>query len=72
MRPSPATLAIISLACAGLVASGIWVAGLREECSARWKDSGFSYEWRQGSCMVLAGSRWLPETSVRIHVRKPG
>lgn len=72
MRLSPASLAIISLACAGLVASGIWLLGLESDCRARWQGSGFQHDYRNGQCMVLAGSRWLPETSVRVWVREPG
>jgi hypothetical protein len=72
MRLSPVTLAVLSVFVAGLVASGVWLLGLESDCRARWQGSGFQHDYRNGQCMVLAGSRWLPETSVKIHVREPG
>jgi len=51
---------------AGAVGAGIWLLGLEHDCKARWERSGFAAEYRQGSCLVLAGSRWLPERAVKI------
>ena len=72
MRPTPATLAVLSVFVAGAVGAGIWLAGLESDCHARWQGSGFQHDYRNGQCMVLAGSRWLPERSVTVHVREPG
>jgi len=72
MKPTPGTLAILSLVVAGAVGSGIWLMGLEHDCRARWSGSGFQHDYRQGQCMVLAGSRWLPESRVVVHVREPG
>ena len=72
MRPTPATLAVLSVFVAGAVGAGIWLLGLERDCRARWQGSGFQHDYRQGQCMVLAGSRWLPERAVTVHVREPG
>jgi hypothetical protein len=72
MRLSPATLALLSVGVAGLVASGIWLTGMAQDCHTRWHRSGFAYEWRDHTCFVQAGSRWLPERAVRVHVKEPG
>jgi hypothetical protein len=68
MRPSPAMFAVLSVAVAGLVASGIWLLGLESDCRARWGSSGFEHRYdARAGCQVLAGSRWLPEKSVTVH-----
>jgi len=72
MRLSPASLAALSVFVAGLVASGIWLTGMAQECHTRWHRSGFAYEWRDWTCYVQAGSRWVPEGRVVVHVREPG
>ena len=72
MRPTPGTLSLLAIVCAGAVVAGIWLAGMAQDCATRWSASGFEWRYDQGQCMVLAGSRWLHETSVRIHVREPG
>ena len=72
MRLSPASLAVLSVFVAGLVASGVWLLGLHVDCHARWKDSGLRAYYRDGTCLVEAGSRWVPERAIRIHVREPG
>ena len=72
MRPTPATLAILSVFVAGAVGAGIWLAGTASDCANRWSASGFEHDYRNGQCMVLAGSRWIPEARVVVHVRAPG
>ena len=72
MRLSPATLAVLSVFVAGLVASGIWFAGMAQDCHARWRDSGLQTNFRDGACLVEAGGRWYPAHSIRVHVREPG
>lgn len=70
---SRAALSAIALGAAGAVGLIVlWLDGFRHDCEARWKDSGFEHEYRQGQCMVLAGSRWVPASAVRVHVREPG
>jgi hypothetical protein len=69
MKPTPGALAILSLVCAGAVVLAVlWLDGLRHDCAARWSGSGFQHDYRQGQCMVLAGSRWLPEKAVSVKV----
>jgi hypothetical protein len=72
MKPTPGTLAILSLVVAGAVGAAVWLAGMAQDCHTRWHRSGFAYEWRDHTCFVQAGSRWLPERAVRVHVREPG
>jgi hypothetical protein len=72
MRLSPAVLSLLSVGIAGLVASAVWLTGLHIDCSSRWKDSGLRAHYRDGTCLVEAGSRWVPERAIRIHVREPG
>jgi hypothetical protein len=55
---------------AGAVGSGIWLTGLHIDCSSRWKDSGLRAHYRDGTCLVEAGSRWVPERAIRIHVKQ--
>ena len=69
---SPAVLAVTSVAIAGAVGAAIWLAGLHYDCAARWRESGLKSYYRDGACFVQAGSRWVPETAVKIHVREPG
>jgi len=45
----------------------LWLDGLRHDCAARWSGSGFQHDYRNGQCMVLAGSRWLPAQNVTVH-----
>jgi len=66
MKPTPGALAILSLVCAGAVGAGVWLLGLESDCKARWADSGFQHDYRQGQCMVLAGSRWLPDVIMHL------
>jgi len=68
---SPAVLAVTSVAIAGAVGAAIWLAGMAQDCHARWRDSGLRSYYRDGVCLVQAGSRWVPETAVKIHVREP-
>lgn len=70
MRPSPAMFAVLSVAVAGLVLSGVWLAGMAADCDARWKDSGLRVTYRDGACLVEAAGRWYPERVVRVHVRQ--
>jgi len=72
MKPTPGALAILSLVCAGAVGSGVWLTGMAQDCHTRWHRSGFAYEWRDWTCYVQAGSRWVPEGRVVVHVREPG
>ena len=72
MSLSPALLMATAVLIAGAVGAFVFVAGHEADCANRWSASGFEWRYDQGQCMVLAGSRWLPETSVRIHVREPG
>ena len=72
MRPTPATLAILSVFVAGAVGAGIWLLGLESDCRARWHRSGFAYEYRDHTCFVQAGSRWVPASAVKIHAAKGG
>ena len=72
MRPTPATLAVLSVFVAGAVGAGIWLAGMAQDCHARWKDSGLRAYYRDGTCLVEAGSRWVPERAVRIWIKGPG
>jgi hypothetical protein len=68
---SRAALSAIALGAAGAVGLIVlWLDGFRHDCEARWGASGFSFEYRDGACMVLAGSRWVPETAVRVWVRR--
>jgi hypothetical protein len=70
MKPTPGALAILSLVVAGAVGAGIWLTGLHIDCSSRWKDSGLRAHYRDGTCLVEAGSRWVPERAIRIHVKQ--
>lgn len=73
MHPTPATLAILSVFVAGAVGAGIWLLGLESDCANRWSDSGFEHRYdARAGCQVLAGSRWIPEARVVVHVRAPG
>ena len=72
MRLSPASLAVLSVFVAGLVASGIWLTGMAQDCHTRWHRSGFAYEYRDHTCFVQAGSRWVPASAVKIHAAKGG
>ena len=67
----PATLSVLSVIVAGAVGAAIWLAGMAQDCHARWSRSGFTYEWRDAQCMVLAGSRWLPEQAVSVWIKSP-
>ena len=69
---STAVLAASAVAIAGAVGSAIWFAGMAQDCHARWHRSGFAYEYRDHTCFVRAGSRWIPSSAVKVHVRKPG
>lgn len=69
---SRATLSLLALGVAGAVGAAIWLAGMAQDCHARWKESGLRSYYRDGACFVQAGSRWVPETAVKIHVREPG
>lgn len=64
----PATLSALAVIVAGAVGAAIWLAGLHYDCLARWKESGLRSYYRDGTCLVQAGSRWVPETAVKIHV----
>jgi len=66
------TLSLIALGVAGAVGAAIWLAGLHYDCAARWKESGLRSYYRDGVCLVQAGSKWVPETAVRIWVRERG
>ena len=68
---SPAILAVTAVAIAGAVGAAIWLAGLHYECVARWKESGLKSYYRDGTCLVQAGSRWVPEQRVKIYVTTP-
>ena len=67
MSLSPALLMATAVLIAGAVGAGIWLLGLESDCRARWQGSGFQHDYRNGQCMVLAGSRWVPERSVTVH-----
>ena len=69
---SPAVLAVTAVLIAGAVGCAAWLAGYHYDCAARWKESGLRSYYRDGVCLVQAGSRWVPEQSVRIWVREPG
>lgn len=69
MRPTPGALSLLAIVCAGAVGAGIWLAGMAQDCHARWHRSGFAYEYRDHTCFVQAGSRWVPSSAVRVHVR---
>jgi hypothetical protein len=69
---SPVTLSLLAIVVAGAVGSALWLLGLHIDCSSRWKDSGLRAHYRDGTCLVEAGSRWVPERAIRIHVREPG
>jgi hypothetical protein len=62
----------MAVAIAGAVGAWVFVAGHQADCAARWAESGLRVTYRDGQCLVEAGSRWYPERSVRIHVREPG
>jgi hypothetical protein len=68
-KPPRSALALISALVAVGVLGAVWVLGLSDGCSKRWKDSGFEWEWRDNQCMVLAGSKWLPEFAITYHLR---
>ena len=72
MKPTPGTLSLLAIVVAGAVGSALWFAGAAQDCHARWHRSGFAYEWRDWTCYVQAGSRWIPSSAVKVHVRKPG
>lgn len=65
---SRATLSLIALGVAGAVGCAAWLAGYHYDCAARWKESGLRSYYRDGTCFVQAGSRWVPETAVKVHV----
>lgn len=72
MKPTPGALAILSLVVAGAVGAAVWLTGMAQDCHTRWHRSGFAYEWRDWTCYIQAGNRWVPERSVRVWVREPG
>jgi hypothetical protein len=63
-------LGAVALCVAGAVGAWAFVAGHAQDCAARWADSGLRVTYRDGQCLVEAGSRWYPEQSVKIHVRR--
>ena len=67
-RPSPAVLALMACLTAGAVGAAIWLAGHAQDCQNRWRESGLKSYYRDGACFVQAGSRWVPETAVKVHV----
>ena len=69
MRPTPGALSLLAIVCAGAVGAGIWLAGMAQDCASRWSRSTFQWEYRDGQCMVLAGSKWLPEAAIKVVVR---
>jgi hypothetical protein len=69
-KPPRSALALIAVVVAVGVGAGVWVLGMADDCLKRWKDSGFEWEWRDGSCMVLAGSKWIPDDRVVVHVQR--
>jgi hypothetical protein len=69
---SPAVLAVTAVAIAGAVGCAIWLAGLAQDCHARWRDSGLRVQFRDWQCLVEASGRIYPEHVIRIHVREPG
>ena len=69
MSLSPALLMATAVLTAGAVGAGIWLAGMAQDCHVRWHRSGFAYEYRNHTCFVQAGSRWVPSSAVRVHVR---
>jgi hypothetical protein len=60
----------MAVAIAGAVGAWAFVAGHAHDCAARWADSGLRVSYRDGQCMVEAGSRWYPERVIRVHVRQ--
>ena len=70
MTLSPAVLAASAVAIAGAVGAFVFVAGHAQDCANRWAESGLRADYRDGQCLVEAGSRWYPEQSVKIHVRQ--
>jgi len=67
---SPAILAASAVAIAGAVGACVFVAGHAQDCATRWAESGLRADYRDGQCMVEAGSRWYPERVIRVHVRQ--
>jgi hypothetical protein len=63
-------LGAVALCVAGAVGAWVFVAGHAHDCAARWADSGLRVTYRDGQCLVEAGSRWYPERSVKIWVRQ--
>jgi hypothetical protein len=63
-------LGAVALCVAGAVGAWAFLQGHAHDCAARWRDSGLRVTYRDGQCLVEAGSRWYPEQSVKIHVRR--
>ena len=63
-------LGAFALCVAGAVGAWAFLQGHAHDCAARWRDSGLRVTYRDGQCLVEAGSRWYPEQSVKIHVRR--
>lgn len=56
---------------AGAVGAWVFIAGHAQDCENRWRDSGLRVSYKDGQCLVEAGSRWYPERAVKVHVREP-
>jgi hypothetical protein len=68
----PATLSALAVIVAGAVGAAIWLAGMAQDCHARWRDSGLRVQFRDWQCLVEASGRIYPEHVIRVHVREPG